>query len=75
MLHPCLWRWWLADAKGKLKPSRWRMTEEEARARHPGCTKLEGPLQVRQIDVDAGHSMGAARVRREHGAMVQAETL
>jgi hypothetical protein len=36
-----LWRWWLPDLKGNLKPSRWRMTEDDAQARYPGCTRVE----------------------------------
>jgi hypothetical protein len=68
-----VWRWYLPDVKGKLKPSRWRMTEEEAQARHPGCTKVEGSLEVRQFEPDTGHSMASGLVRRSDGAMVQPE--
>jgi hypothetical protein len=46
------------------------MTEEEAQARHPGCTKVEGSLEVRRFDLDTGHSMASGLVRREDGAMV-----
>jgi hypothetical protein len=49
-----LWRWYLPDLKGKLKPSRWRMTEADAQVRHPGCTKVEGSLEVRQFEPDTG---------------------
>jgi hypothetical protein len=28
MLHLNLWRWHLSDLKGKLKPSRWRMSNQ-----------------------------------------------
>ena len=66
-----LWRWHLPDLKGKLKPSRWRMTEEEAQTRHPGCTKVDGSLEVRQFEPDTGHSMDAGLVRRSDGAMMQ----
>ena len=70
-----LWRWWLPDLKGKLKPSRWRMTEVEAQARYPGCTRVEGSLEVRQIELGTGHSMDAGLVRRGDGAMVQADVI
>jgi hypothetical protein len=67
-----LWRWRLPDLKGKLRPSRWRMTEVEARARQPGCTRVEGSLEVRQFEPDTGHTMATGLVRRADGAMVQA---
>jgi hypothetical protein len=70
-----LWRWYLPDLKGKLKPSRWRMTEDEAQSRHPGCIKVEGSLEVRQFEPDAGHSMDAGLVRRSDGAMVPRDRL
>jgi hypothetical protein len=66
-----LWRWYLPDLKGRLKPSRWRMTEDEAQARHPGCTKVEGSLEVRQFEPDTGHSMASGLVCRSDGAMMQ----
>jgi hypothetical protein len=66
-----LWRWYLPDLKGKLKPSRWRMTEAEAQARYPRCTKVEGSLEVRQFEPDTGHSMASGLIRREDGAMMQ----
>jgi hypothetical protein len=65
-----LWRWYLSDLKGKLKPSRWRMTEVDAQARHPSCTKVEGSLEIRQFEPDTGHSMPAGLVRRDDGAML-----
>jgi hypothetical protein len=54
---------------GKLRPSRWRMTDNEAQARYPGCKRVEGSLEVRQIDAFAGHSMPSGLVRRADGAM------
>ena len=42
-----LWRWYLPDLKGRLKPSTWRMTEADAQARYPGCQRVEGSLDVR----------------------------
>jgi hypothetical protein len=56
------------DLRGKLKPSRWRMTEQEAQARYPGCTRVEGSLEVRQFEPDGGRAMDAGLVRRR-GAM------
>lgn len=67
MQHLCLWRWYLPDVTGKLKPSRWRMTEAEAQARYPGCTKVADSLEVRQFEPDTGHSMASGLVRREDG--------
>jgi hypothetical protein len=65
-----LWRFWLPDIKGGLKPSRWRTTEAEAQARDPGRIKVEGSLEVRQIDAFVGHSMPSGFVRRADGATV-----
>lgn len=65
-----LWRWWLPDLKGMPRPSGWRMTEADAQARHPGCTKVEGSLEIRQFEPDTGHSMPAGLVRRDDGAMM-----
>jgi hypothetical protein len=66
-----LWRWWLPTIDGKLKPSRWRMTEQEAQARYPGCNKVEGSLEVRQFERDTGHAFASGLVRRSDRAMVQ----
>jgi hypothetical protein len=63
-----LWRLYLPDLTGKLKPSRWRMAEEVAQARHPGCTEVAGSLEVRQFERDTGHSMDAGLVRRDGAA-------
>ena len=65
-----LWRWYLPDLKGKLKPSTWRMTEGDAQARYPGCTRVEGTLEVRQFEPETGHSLDAGLVRRSDGAMM-----
>ena len=68
-----LWRWYLPDLKGKLKPSRWRMTELEAQKRHPGCAKVEGTLEIREFERDTGHTFPSGLVRRADGAMMQPE--
>jgi hypothetical protein len=49
-----LWRWYIPDLKGKVSPSRWRMTEEDAQKRHPGCVRVEGRLEIRQFERDTG---------------------
>jgi hypothetical protein len=49
------------------------MTERDAQARYPGCTRVEGTLEVRQFEPDTGHSMDAGLVRRSDGAMVPPE--
>ncbi len=68
-----LWRWYLPDLKGNLRSSRWRMTEANAQARHPGCTKVEGTLEIRQFERDTGHTFASGLVRREDGAMMPPE--
>jgi hypothetical protein len=68
-------RWYLPDLKGKLTPSHWRMTEAQAQARHPGCTKVEGSLEVRQIEPDTGHAFASGPIRRADGAMVQSTSM
>jgi hypothetical protein len=70
-----LWRWYLPDLKGELTPSRWRMTEAEAQARRPGCTKVEGSREVRQIEPDTGHAFASGLIRRADGAMVQSTSM
>jgi hypothetical protein len=47
------------------------MTEEEAQARRPGCTKVEGSLQARQFEPDGGHAFASGLIRRADGALVQ----
>lgn len=75
--HPCcmetlyMWHWYLPGLNGKFNPSRWRMTEEDAHLRHPGCARVEGSLEVRQFEPGTGHSMASGLVRRDDGAMVQ----
>jgi hypothetical protein len=49
------------------------MTVTDAQKRHPGCTKFEGSLEVRQFERDTGHTHASALVRREVGAMMQRE--
>jgi hypothetical protein len=39
----------------------------------PGCTKVEGSLEVQQFEPDTGHSMASGLVRREDGAMMPPE--
>lgn len=67
-----LWRWHLPDLKGRLKPSTWRMTEAQAQARYPGCTRVEGSLELRNPSgYDASHSWHSGLVRRaSDGAML-----
>ncbi len=65
-----MWRWYLPDLKGKLKPSRWRMSEANAQAWYPGCTRVEGSLEVRVVGDYKGHSMPSGLVQREDGAMM-----
>lgn len=65
-----MWRWYLPDLKGRLKPSRWRMTEAEAQARYPRCSKVENSLEVRVCEPYKGHSMASGLVRDENGALV-----
>jgi hypothetical protein len=47
------------------------MTEAEAQARHLGCNKVAGSLEVRQFEFDTWHSMDTGLVRRNGGAMMQ----
>ena len=65
-----VWRWYLPDLKGRLKPSGWRMTEAEAQARQLGCTKVEGSLEVREDVRGTSHSMASGLVRNESGALM-----
>lgn len=65
-----MWRWHLPDLKGRLRPSRWRMTEPEAQARYPGCTKVEGSLEVRVCEPYTGHAMASGLQMRDDGAMM-----
>ena len=49
------------------------MTDDDAQARYPGCTRVVGSPEVRHVEPFAGHSMGAALVRRDDGAITQPE--
>ena len=67
-----MWRWYLPDLKGKVIPSRRRMTEEDAQLRHPaGSTKVKGSLEVRRFEPAAGHSMASGLIRSEDGTTMQ----
>ena len=69
-----LWRWYLPNLKGKPRPSTWRMTEEDAQARHPGCTRVEGSLEVRtDVRGSPSQSFASGLVLRGDGAMVRPE--
>jgi hypothetical protein len=49
-----LWRWWVRDPlTGKRRRTSYGMTEDEARARHPGAEKVEGTKEVRAVDPTA----------------------
>lgn len=63
-------RGFLPDRKGRLKPSRWRMTEAQAQASYLGCTKVEHSLEVRVVEPYKGHSMASGLVRNENGALL-----
>jgi hypothetical protein len=47
------------------------MTEADAQARYPGCTKVEGSLEIRRFEPDTGHSIDAGLMRFGDGAMMQ----
>jgi hypothetical protein len=68
-----LWRWYLPDIKGRLRPSGWRMTGAEAQKRHPGCTKVDGTLETRRFERVTDHTFASGLVRREDGAMMPPE--
>ena len=52
-----LWFWYItSETSGKRVKTRWRMTEEEAKA-YPGAEKVPGSLEVRTGDPDAPHNV------------------
>ncbi len=49
-----LWLWRVWDpVRGRWYTTRYRMTGAEAASRHPEGTKVEGSLEVREVDPDA----------------------
>lgn len=41
--------WWITDERGRRRRTTYRMTEAEARERHPGAEPVEGSREIRNL--------------------------